>query len=112
MTSSTPTRLLADHRVNWGAFFLTWVWAIANCSFDRVTGILLLLCFTPHVGFISALALMFYCGLTGHKRARMNREWKDEVHYARVQRRWAFVGVIQFALALLCVGLFPLFVEK
>ena len=89
------------HNFNWGAFFLTWIWAIGNRSFDRITGWLLVLCIVPYIGPLSALALMVYCGKTGNRRSWENKQWESIGHFERVQRRWAIAGVLQFALAIL-----------
>ena len=86
---------------NWGAFFLTWIWAAGNKSFDRITLILVLLCFAGRLGFFAAIILMGYSGWTGNDRALRNKEWRDYQHFAEVQRRWAIAGIGQFCLAVL-----------
>jgi hypothetical protein len=97
---------------NWGAFSLTWIWALRNRSFNLPTAVLLVLCFFPYVGFLSAAALAIYSGRTGTRRAWTNGRWHDREHFVRVQRRWSVVGLIQFALVLLGLVLLPPFYLK
>jgi len=97
---------------NWGAFFLTWIWAIGNRSFNTVTLLHLVFCAVPYVGPFSAISLMLYSGLTGNDRAWNAKEWQDSEHFKRVQRRWALVGVTQFAIAVLLVAGTPFFFVK
>jgi hypothetical protein len=97
---------------NWGAFFLTWIWAIGNKTFNKLTLLLLILCAVPYVGPLSAIGLMLYSGLTGNERAWKSKDWHDPEHFKKVQRRWAFVGVAQFVVALLFVISVPLFTTK
>jgi hypothetical protein len=97
---------------NWGAFFLTWIWAIGNKTFNKLTLLLLILCAVPYLGPLSAIGLMLYSGLTGNERAWKSKDWHDPEHFKKVQRRWAFVGVAQFVVALLFVISVPLFTTK
>ena len=91
------------NKFNWGAFFLTWIWAIGNKTFNKPTLLLLILCVVPHVGPLAAIGLMLYSGLTGDDRAWKSKAWQDPEHFKKVQHRWAFVGVAQFVVALLFV---------
>jgi hypothetical protein len=98
---------------NWGAFFLTWIWALGNKSFDVTTGILLVLCFVPYASLPSAIALSLYSGFTGNRRAWAKRpDGREEAHFLKVQRRWAFVGATQFALIIVLLLFLPIFYEK
>lgn len=97
---------------NWGAFFLTWIWAIGNKAFNKLTLLLLILCVIPYVGPLSAIGLMFYSGLTGNNRAWKSKDWRDLEHFNKVQRRWTLVGVAQFVFALLFMIGIPLFTTK
>jgi len=100
-------------KFNWGAFFLTWIWAIGNRSLNRLTVLLLILCLVPYIGVFSAIALSVYSGMTGNRRA-WNHEnmWRDEAHFKKVQHRWTVVGVTQFVLVIVGLLLLPLFYEK
>jgi hypothetical protein len=101
------------HKFNWGAFFLTWIWAIGNKSLDITTVILLILCIVPYLGLPSAIALALYSGFTGNRRAWGRRTlWRDEAHFVRIQRRWAFVGTAQFVLVVFLLLFLPIFYEK
>lgn len=99
-------------KFNWGAFFLTWIWAIGNKTFNKLTLLLLILCVIPYIGPLCAVGLMFYSGLTGNDRAWKSKNWRDPEHFNEVQRRWAFVGVTQFVVALLFMISVPLFTTK
>jgi hypothetical protein len=75
---------------SWGAFFLTWVWAIGNRTW---IGLLALI---PYVNFIMAIVL----GIKGREWAWKNKEWESVEHFQRVQRRWSIWGVaLVFGLA-------------
>src|SRR5574337_1881748 len=78
---------------NWGAFFLTWIWAWRNRSLNRITVILFVLCILPYLGFVSAVALAVYSGLTGNRRAWQAWENKEEPEqFVKRQKRWAVIG--------------------
>lgn len=100
------------NKFNWGAFFLTWIWAIGNKTFNKLTLLLLILCLVPYVGPFSAIGLMLYSGLTGNNRAWKSKQWRDLKHFKRVQRRWAFAGMAQFVLALFFVISVAFFTTK
>lgn len=110
--NASATELRSPLGFNWGAFCLTWIWAIGNRTFNKLTLLLLILCAVPYVGPISAIGLMFYSGVTGSDRAWKSKKWHDSEHFRRVQRRWAIVGVAQFVLALLFMVGVPFFVAK
>ena len=114
MVQDNPKTATGDvvRSFNWGAFFLTWIWAIGNRTFNKVTILLLIVCAVPYVGPFSAMGLMLYSGFTGNSRALNSKKWRDLTHFTRVQRRWALCGVIQFAFALLLIASLPFFVEK
>lgn len=79
---------------SWGAFLLSWVWAIGNKTW---IGLLALI---PYVGLIMAIVL----GIKGREWAWQSREWDSVEHFQRVQKqwnRWAFIIVG----ALLLIGL-------
>ena len=79
---------------SWGAFLLSWVWAIGNKTW---IGLLALI---PYVGLIMAIIL----GIKGREWAWQNKEWDSIEHFQRVQKqwnRWAFIIVG----ALLVIGL-------
>jgi len=97
---------------NWGAFFLTWIWAIGNRSIDGVTAVLFVLCIVPFLGVASAITLAIYSGVTGSKRAWQKKNWTNLDHFQRVQRRWAVVGLAQFIFAVLFLMFVPFFYSK
>lgn len=68
---------------SWGAFLLSWIWALGNRTF---IGLLALL---PWVGFIVAIWL----GMKGREMAWKNDQWDDVEHFNRVQRKWTQWGI-------------------
>lgn len=68
---------------SWGAFLLSWVWAIGNKTW---IGLLALI---PYVGFIMAIVL----GFKGREWAWKSKQWDDIEHFNRVQKKWSFWGV-------------------
>ena len=112
---STSSQVPSTFRkFNWGAFFLTWIWALGNRSLNRITIVLLLLCLVPYLGVVSAITLSIYSGVTGSDRAWQNnkKRWKDLEHFQRVQKRWAIIGLAQFILVVLCLAFLPIFYVK
>ncbi len=67
---------------SWGAFFMSWIWAIGNRTWIG------LLALVPYLGFIMAIVL----GVNGRKWAWQNKRWDDIEHFNRVQRRWSIWG--------------------
>lgn len=81
---------------NWGAFFLNWIWGIANGSF------IALLMFVPLLNFI----MPFILGAKGNQWAWQNRIWRDTAHFKSVQRKWAVAGLIIFVVIIpSCISL-------
>ena len=82
---------------NWGAFLLTWIWAIGN----RVW--LGLLCLIPYVGFVMAFVL----GAKGNEWAWQTGRFESVEEFKRVQRTWRNwgLGILAFAMAIMVVGL-------
>ena len=97
---------------NWGAFFLTWIWAIGHKAFDAVTFMLLLLCFVPYVGIVSAIALTIYSGMTGNRRAWNKDSRQDLDAFLLKERRWAIIGAAQLAILLVLLAITPFFYLK
>jgi hypothetical protein len=69
---------------SWGAFLLSWIWAIGNKTW------LGLLAFVPYIGFFVAIAL----GIKGREWAWQNKRWDSIEHFQEVQKKWSFWGVI------------------
>lgn len=68
---------------SWGAFLLSWIWAIGNRTW---IGLLALI---PYVGFIMAIVL----GFKGREWAWKNKDWESIEHFNRVQKKWSYWGV-------------------
>jgi len=77
-------------RWNWGAFFLNWIWGLANNTF------IALLMFVPLVN----LVMPFVLGAKGSRWAWQNGSWRDAEHFRKVQRNWAIAGFILLGLGL------------
>jgi hypothetical protein len=69
---------------SWGAFFLSWIWALGNKTW---IGLLALI---PYIGFIMAIIL----GIKGRQWAWQNKRWDSVEHFQRVQKKWSFWGVL------------------
>ncbi|MFC2045709.1 ribonuclease G [Chloroflexota bacterium] len=76
---------------NWGAFFLSWIWGIGNSTW------IAFLSFIPVFNFIWA----FFLGAKGNKWAWQNKKWESVEHFQRVQKKWAFWGLIIFIICLI-----------
>ncbi len=68
---------------SWGAFFLSWIWAIGNNTWIGLVALI------PYVGFIMAFVL----GAKGREWAWRNKRWESLEHFNRVQRKWSIWGV-------------------
>ncbi|AXV65889.1 MULTISPECIES: hypothetical protein [Pseudoalteromonas] len=69
---------------SWGAFFLSWIWAIGNSTWIG------LLALVPYIGFIVSI----YLGFKGREMAWQNKRWDSVEHFQRVQKQWSFWGVL------------------
>lgn len=69
---------------SWGAFTLTWIWAIGNKTW---IGLLALI---PYVSFVMAFVL----GFKGREWAWKNNKWDSVEHFNRVQKKWSFWGLL------------------
>jgi hypothetical protein len=68
---------------SWGAFLLSWIWAIGNRTW---IGLLALI---PYVG----LGVAIWLGFQGREMAWKNGSWRDLEHFNRVQSAWSKWGV-------------------
>jgi len=73
---------------NWGAFFLNWIWGIGNSTW------IAFLMFIPLFNFV----WIFILGAKGTKWAWQNKKWESVEHFQRVQKKWAFWGLIIFII--------------
>jgi hypothetical protein len=69
---------------SWGAFILSWIWAIGNGTWIGLLGII------PYVSFI----VRIWLGLKGRELAWQNKAWDSVEHFNDTQRRWSMWGVI------------------
>jgi len=76
---------------NWGAFLLSWIWAIGNQVW---IGLLVLLSFIPVIGGIVALVMVIMLGIKGNEWAWKAKKWDSIEHFKTVQKKWAKWGVV------------------
>lgn len=69
---------------SWGAFWLSWIWAIGNRTWIGLLSII------PFVGFI----MWFVLGIKGREWAWKNKKWDSVEHFNRVQKIWSILGWI------------------
>ena len=73
----------------WGAFFLTWIWAIRHRVWIG------LLAFVPYLNILVAL----YLGAKGRELAWTKGKWESVEQFNRVQRSWTRWGIGCFVTA-------------
>lgn len=78
---------------NWGAFWLNWIWGIANKSLGTF------FVFIPFFGFI----WMFVCGANGNEWAWKNKKWSNVEEFQKVQKIWAIIANILAILAFIVI---------
>jgi hypothetical protein len=90
---------------NWGAFWLTWIWAAGNKCVNVPTVLLALGMLIPYIGPVSALGLAIYSGRTGGRRAWLRQHISsNEEAFERRQQAWARIAwVVVGAFVLLLV---------
>lgn len=86
-------------KFNWGAFWFSWIWGIANKSY------LTLLTLIPCFNFV----WMFVCGFKGNEWAWKNKSWTSIEEFTQVQKKWAtisniIVGII-LVLSIVLLGI-------
>ena len=88
---------------NWGAFSLTWFWAIFNNSFIEVFKIFILIlitCWIPFVGAVTLIGGCIYIGMRANEWAWQNKKWKSLDHFLEVQHKWAIWGIIYLLISI------------
>lgn len=78
------------NRWNWGAFFLTWIWAIGHSTW---IGLLALI--SP-ISLIMAIIL----GIKGNEWAWNNRKFENIDQFKAVQKKWAAWGLALFLVSI------------
>ena len=83
-------------KFNWGAFFLNWIWCLANEYFKGalIFFFLPLVNLIPFIGSFIALGLYIWLGINGNRIAWQQKRWDSVEHFHKVQKIWAIVGVI------------------
>lgn len=90
-TSVNEASLPDDIRIgfNWGAFWLSWVWGLANGVYISL------------IVFLLPVVWQIYLGLKGNQLAWNHRQFTDFDHFREVQRTWAKWGWIVAILTVL-----------
>ena len=92
---NTPAEIPPElDRWNWGAFFLNWIWGLANSTF------IALLMFVPVVNIV----MIFVLGARGSRWAWRNNVWRDAEQFRHAQRKWAIAGFIVWILGIAFVA--------
>jgi len=81
-------------RWNWGAFFLNWIWGVANETY------IALLMFVPLVNVV----MIFVLGAKGSEWAWRNTRWRDVAHFKRTQRLWGIWGFVAWIAVFVFYG--------
>lgn len=68
---------------SWGAFLLSWIWAIGNKTWIGLAALI------PYIGFIVAIIL----GIKGRQWAWEKNHWQSVEHFNRTQKRWTYWAV-------------------
>ncbi|WP_341328413.1 zinc ribbon domain-containing protein [Methylotuvimicrobium sp. KM2] len=76
---------------SWGAFWLSWVWAIFNKTWIGLMALI------PLVN----LVMMVILGLKGREWAWRNKAWPSVEHFNRVQKKWSLAGWIIMVASLI-----------
>lgn len=80
---------------NWGAFYLSWIWAFSHEQ--MAAGVIILVgSFIPFVGFIIRWSFKFYLGNKGSELAWRSRRFESVSKFRETQRAWALWGGIIF----------------
>lgn len=89
-TSGTPGAILPEELkgLNWGAFFLGWIWSIAN---KTMVGFLLTF-------FLSGIGNII-CLFTGNEWAWQNRRFASIEEFKAVQKAWTVWGLVIFLIS-------------
>lgn len=90
---------------SWGAFFLSWIWALGNRTWIGLIALI------PYIGFVMAIIL----GIKGRQWAWENKRWDSVEHFQRVQKSWS-VWALVLILGVFGLGIFaaiaiPAYVE-
>lgn len=90
---------------NWGAFLLSWVWAIAHKTWIGLIALIpfviigVIAPFTNNSNeaaglFIITFGVMLVLGIKGNAWAWQNNKWESTAEFLRVQRRWSRIALI------------------
>lgn len=75
---------------NWGAFFLTWIWAIAHKVW---WGLLALI----PIGIVQ-LGIGIYLGVKGSELAWQAQKYQSIDEFKKIEHKWAVAGLVVFII--------------
>ena len=99
-SGNDPNLLPQVQRWNWGAFFLSWIWAFAHRL--PVWGIIGLVAqFVPLAGW----AVAIYLGVKGGELAWRERPFRSLAEFQATERVWGWWGVGLFLFWMVMIGI-------
>ena len=95
---------------NWGAFALSWIWAVCNGIYWPL--LMIVLNFIPYIGVLCSLSICIYLGFKGNKIAWTNAKQKGTTvcSFERSQTTWNIVGLILFTTSILLAVIILLYI--
>ena len=93
-SGNDPTALAELRGWNWGAYGLSWIWALAH----RLTLLGLITLLGWLLGGVVGIAFAVYLGAKGNELAWRSRPFRDLDGFREVQRPWAVWGHLVFVV--------------
>ena len=90
MQSTVPAEV--SQGWNWGAFVISWIWALNHKMVAWGIGIFLI-SFVPYLGGLAHLAAAIYLGAKGNDLAWQNRRFESVADFKACQAIWAKWGI-------------------
>ncbi len=114
-------------KFNWGAFLMTWIWAIGNKAWTMWAaligaGIIVLIitgiAYIPKLPQVISVVLLIFsrilsfivnilCGIFGNRIAWKSKQWDNLEHFRKVQKIWVIVWLI---LTIISIGIIALLI--
>lgn len=93
---------------NWGAFTLSWLWALCNGVYWPL--IIIFINFIPFVGAVISLGICFFLGFRGNNIAWNVAKQKNTSieQFASNQRIWNVIGLVSFIAILILIPVYVL----
>lgn len=93
---NTPVPDIVARKFNWGAFLLTFIWALGHRAYLLAFLMFLanLIYFIPLFGGIICLGLCIFFGVKGNTWAWQNKQFQSVDYFHQHERKWAIAGVV------------------